>query len=256
MRGVAKKDGSVSKVVVKGGDITEITINRPEKHNAMDMETLKGLEKAIRSASAKKECRAIVIDGEGGKAFSAGGDINMLFEADEKKAGEIFDAFLGVISAIRESEKIVIAAITGYCFGGGCEIACACDFRFASIDAKFAQPEVRIGVTPGGGATYNLGRIIGLQKARMMIFTGGQIDAKTALSFGLVDRIVNRGIMEYIRRFISETGDAEVVGFAKMGINRAIRDKSSVEREFFVRSLVSKRAKTAMAAFLGRKGAR
>ncbi len=241
----------MSSVITKEGLISELIINRPEKHNALDMDTLNELYSSLQSLSSNPESKAIIISGSGGKAFSAGADINYLASINTKeKALEMFNAFLNVTNTIIHSNKIIIAAISGYCFGGGCEIASACDFRFASKESKFAQPEIKLGIIPGGGATYRLKHIVGTQNARRLIFTGNTIDSLTAKSMGLLDEAVDSDVIEYSRNFAMQFENTTALSFAKKAINSQIDYDSSSERELFAESLLTEEAKSQIRKFL------
>ncbi|MCL4404931.1 enoyl-CoA hydratase/isomerase family protein [Candidatus Marsarchaeota archaeon] len=247
----------MSNVTIKSGAVCEISINRPEKRNALDRDTLIELQSSISSSSSDDACKAIIITGAGGKAFSAGADIKYMSSITSMDyAEEMFELFLGVTNAITKSGKVIVAAIDGYCFGGGCEIAAACDFRFASENSKFAQPEVKLGIIPGGGATYRLEHIIGLQNARRMILTGETISSEEAKSIGLIDEITSSTAIEYARNFLKniiDSSNPKALAYAKSAINYGLNYDYSMEKRLFAESLMGEEAKSLMLKFLNKK---
>ncbi|WCL54364.1 enoyl-CoA hydratase [Gimibacter soli] len=164
-----------------------ITLNRPEALNALNAELLSELGKALLSLEANEEIGAIVITGSE-KAFAAGADIK---EMAELEFADVLaeDKFAEINAVFAKVRKPVIAAVAGYALGGGCEIAMACDFIVAGENAKFGQPEIKLGVIPGIGGTQRLTRVIGKSKAMDMMLTGRMMDATEAERAGLVSRI-------------------------------------------------------------------
>ena len=170
-------------------NVALIKINRPDVLNALSLDVLKELEQKVTTAQEDEEVYVVVITGEG-RAFVAGADIAQMKDLSPNEA-RAFGRFGGsVFSLLEAMAKPVIAAINGFALGGGCELAMACDIRIAGEKAKFGQPEVSLGITPGFGGTQRLPRIVGLSKAKEIIFTAQNIDAQEALRIGLVDRIV------------------------------------------------------------------
>lgn len=166
-----------------------ITINRPEKRNALNIKTRQEGAAVLEELRADDSIRVVVITGAGDKAFIAGADIS---EFAGRTAITQRDVMTGqsLFTALDTFPKPVIAMINGYCLGGGCELALACDLRVASETAAFAQPEINLGIIPGGGGTQRLTRLIGEGKAMEMILTGDMIDARTAYTLGLVNLVV------------------------------------------------------------------
>ena len=166
-----------------------IRVNREEALNAMNLTVLHELYDNISSSINDKNIGVIIITGSGDKAFIAGADIKLMEKLD-KKGGREFGA-LGqkVTNLIEESSKPVIAAINGFALGGGCEIALACHLRFASKNAKFGQPEVKLGLIPGWGGTQRLPKIVGKGNAIELIIGGHIIDSYEALRIGLVNKV-------------------------------------------------------------------
>ncbi|MCK6552442.1 enoyl-CoA hydratase-related protein, partial [Myxococcota bacterium] len=167
------------------GAIALVTLNRPEVRNAIDLRMVQDLGKVLDAITADDAIRAVVMYGAGDKAFASGADIAQL-----KERG-VADALKRINSAVfRRVEELpvpVIAAIRGFCLGGGCELAMACDLRIAGASAKLGQPEVSLGILAGAGAVQRLPKLVGLGKAKELIFTGAVIDANEAERIGLVN---------------------------------------------------------------------
>jgi enoyl-CoA hydratase len=165
-----------------------VAVDRPQALNALSFDLLDELASALEALDADAACRAVVITGSGTRAFAAGADIRELAAQTPAslRAGGRFEAW----DRIAAVGVPTIAAVRGYALGGGCELALVCDMIVAAEDATFGQPEVRIGVMPGGGGTQRLTRAIGKARAMAMILTGEPIDARTAEGLGLVSRVV------------------------------------------------------------------
>jgi enoyl-CoA hydratase len=179
-------------VIGVAGGIATITINRPEKRNALNAATRADLIETLEDLAADADVRVVVITGAGEKAFIAGADIT---EFEGRTSIDQFRVMSGVtvFEAIDRFPKPVIAAINGSCLGGGCELAMACDIRIAADTAKLGQPEVNLGLLPGGGGTQRLPRLVGLGTAYRLLYTGAIIDAAEAHRIGLVDDVVPAG---------------------------------------------------------------
>ncbi|QVK19104.1 enoyl-CoA hydratase/isomerase family protein [Mycoplasmatota bacterium] len=169
-------------------NIAKITFNRPNALNAINKEMLNELDQVINEIKADDNIHFVLFTGVG-KAFIAGADISEMahMNTSEAKAYGKFGA--DVFRKIELLKKVTIATINGYCLGGGNELAMACDIRIASEKAKFGQPEVSLGITPGFSGTIRLPRIVGVSKAKELLFTGKMIDAKEALTIGLVSSV-------------------------------------------------------------------
>ncbi len=171
------------------GEVALVTLNRPDVRNAIDLGVVERLTAILQDLAANDDVRALVLTGAGGKAFAAGADIAQLRERTRD------DAFRGINSTLfrrlEDFPRPTIAAIAGFCLGGGMELALACDLRVAGASARFGQPEVSLGIMPAAGATYRLPRLVGLGKARELIFTGDIVDAAEALRIGLVNAVVD-----------------------------------------------------------------
>ena len=170
------------------GPLALITINRAEKHNAISLATLDELNDAVDQAAAAEQVRVISITGAGGKSFASGSDLSEVLDRDFKKALE--PIVQGLADKLERTPKPTIAAIDGICMGGGLEVALGCDLRVATPRSKFATPEGKLGIIPGGGATARLPRIVGRGWGMEMMLMGESIDADRALQIGLVTRLV------------------------------------------------------------------
>ena len=170
------------------GPLALITINRAEKHNAISLATLDELNDAVDEAARTEKVRVISITGAGGKSFASGSDLSEVLDRDLKKALE--PIVQGLADKLERTPKPTIAAIDGICMGGGLEVALGCDLRVATPKSRFATPEGKLGIIPGGGATARLPRIVGKGWGMEMMLMGEPIDANRALQIGLVTRIV------------------------------------------------------------------
>jgi enoyl-CoA hydratase len=170
------------------GPLALITINRADKHNAISLATLDELHLAVDLAAADDGVRVIAITGAGGKAFASGSDLLEVKERDLKKALE--PIVQGLADQLERTPKPTIAAIDGICMGGGLEVALGCDLRVATPESRFATPEGKLGIIPGGGACARLPRIVGRGWGMEMMLMGEPIDADRALQIGLVTRLV------------------------------------------------------------------
>lgn len=171
------------------GRVALVTINRPDKRNALDGATRARLIALLDELAANAEVRAVVLTGAGDKAFVAGADIS---EFEGRSPIDQFRVMSGrtVFDAVDRFPKPIIAALNGFTLGGGCELAMACDIRLAADTARLGQPEVNLGIIPGGGGTQRLPRLVGTGAAFKLLYTGDLIDAAEALRIGLVDEVV------------------------------------------------------------------
>ena len=171
-------------------NIVIIKINRPEVMNALDKKIISELNEVIDIANNDNNVKVIIITGAGEKSFCAGGDIRYVHSINPIEAEEYATYAHNLLNKIENLEKPVIAAINGFALGGGCQLALACDIRIASSNAKIGQTEVKIGITPGWGGTQRLTRLIGMAKAKELIYTGKIITAFEAKDIGLINKII------------------------------------------------------------------
>lgn len=174
----------------KKGAIAYVTLNRPKVLNALNRATWTDLRTAFEDARNDAAIRGVILAGAGDKAFIAGADIGELAHLTAVDAEEGSTFGQSVLRLIENLGKPVIAAVNGFALGGGCETAMACTIRVASENAKFGQPEVALGVIPGGGGTQRLPRLVGKGRALQLILTGGMISAQEACRIGLVNEVV------------------------------------------------------------------
>lgn len=208
-------------IIEKNNQIGIITINRPEVRNALNREAWLALDAAFQDMDSDPGIHVIIVTGAGDKAFVAGADLNLLKERD------MVETFKGenqrILQKVESMGKPTIATINGFCLGGGLELALACDIRISSSAAKFGLPELNVGVLPGAGGTQRLARLVGIGKAKELIFTGKLISATEAEKIGLVNMVVEpeklmETTLEMALQMISKS--PLVMKLAKFVINR------------------------------------
>ncbi|MEW9096343.1 MAG: short-chain-enoyl-CoA hydratase [Clostridiaceae bacterium] len=243
----------------KEGNIAVVTINRPNALNALNSETLKELDIIIDNLADDEEVLAVILTGAG-KAFVAGADITEMKDLNTVQGRKF--GLLGnkVFRKLETLEKPVIAAVNGFALGGGCEISIACDIRIASQKAKFGQPEVGLGITPGFGGTQRLPRLVGASMAKQLIFTGEIIGAEEALRIGLVNKIVEpEKLMDEAREMAKKiAGNAPIaVRLCKAAINRGVQcdidTGIAYEAEVFGECFSTEDQKEGMTAFVEKR---
>jgi len=170
--------------------IFTVTINRPDKLNALNKDVMNDLEAVTKEIEENDDIKAAVITGSGQKGFVAGADISEFIGLSSGEGMDLARRGQEIFSKIENCRKPVIAAVNGFALGGGCELAMACHFRIASENAKFGQPEVNLGLIPGYGGTQRMVHLIGKGRALELLMTGNMIDAPTALQYGLVNAVV------------------------------------------------------------------
>lgn len=217
-----------------------ITINRPEVRNALNKEAWYQLREAFAAFDADDEVRVIIVTGAGDKAFIAGADLNML------KVRTSVETFNGknqqIVTDIEMTSKPTIAMVNGFCLGGGLEVAMACDIRIASDDSKFGQTELNVGFLPGCGGTQRLPRLVGLSKAKELIFTGKLISAQEAEKIGLVNQVVPKSelLAETLKMAESIAAKSSIIlKIAKAVVNRGYESDlaSGLQAELLGQSL-------------------
>lgn len=214
-------------IFIKENGVGTIIINRPEKRNALNRKTRQEIRQVLNEIDRDQDIRVMVITGAGDKAFISGADIQDfkdLYDTPLKMYNYVSTLGQQLFTDIEKLNIPVIAMINGYCLGGGCELALACDIRIASDQAKFGQPEILLGFIPAAGATQRLSKLIGLGRTKMLIYTGEIIDAKEAERIGLIDRVVphaelKEAVMELAMKIIQKSPVA--FRMAKKSINAA-----------------------------------
>ena len=170
--------------------ILTITINRPDKMNALNQQVFADLNHVLENEDTKPEVRSVILTGAGPKAFVAGADISEFSSLDQQAATSLSISGQDTFFKIENNAKPIVAAVNGFALGGGCELAMACHFRIASSNAKFGQPEVNLGLVPGYGGTQRLVQLIGKGKALELLMSAQMLSAADALSWGLVNYVV------------------------------------------------------------------
>jgi enoyl-CoA hydratase len=247
----------------KEAAIATITLNKPKALNALTLEMFTELERLFDELETDAEVRVIILTGAGDKAFVAGGDISHLASLDADGARQFALLAQRVIDRIETFPKPVIAAINGYCLGGGNELAMGCDLRIAADSAKFGQPEVKLGIIPGFAGTQRLSRLIGKGRAKEMIFTGEMIDADQACRIGLVNRVVAKDcLMEEAKSLAMQMCDksASAISLSKDAIDNGLEmdfaRAARYEADLFALSFTTADCKEGVSAFLEKRPAK
>lgn len=170
--------------------ILTVIINRPEKMNALNKEVMTELGHVVSEIESNPDIKAAIITGSGQKAFVAGADISEFLGLSKEEGLELAKKGQDIFFRIENCNKPIVAAVNGFALGGGCELAMACHFRYASENARFGQPEVNLGLIPGYGGTQRLVQLIGKGRAIELLISGNMIDATTAAEYGLVNKVV------------------------------------------------------------------
>lgn len=227
-------------ILEKEDNLAILYINRPKALNALNVETIREIGKAIDEVKEDEAIKALIITGAGDKAFVAGADIIGFMGFSAAQARQASEEGELTFRKIDFLEKPVIAAVKGFALGGGCELAMACDIRLASEDAVFGQPEVALGVIPGYGGTQRLPRLIGEGRAKELTFTGANIDAAEAYRIGLVNHVYPAvELMDQARKLAKKImkNAPLAVGFSKtaigQGLQGGIDSGLKIESEFF-----------------------
>lgn len=201
-----------------------VTINRPDKMNALNQLVLQELGKAVEQISATSEIRSAIITGSGTKAFVAGADISEFLGLTHEQGLAMAKTGQDLFAKIENSSKPIIAAVNGFALGGGCELAMSCHFRIASENAKFGQPEVNLGLVPGYGGTQRLTQLIGRGRSLELLMSGNLIDATTAFQYGLVNHVSPAGELLTAAKSILETINSK----APLAISKCIQAVNAV----------------------------
>lgn len=247
-------------ILEKEEHLAIVTINRPKALNALNSETLKDLDTVIEDLEKDSNIYAVILKGAGDKSFVAGADISEMKDLNEEQGKEFGILGNNVFLRLENLPKPVIAAISGFALGGGCELSMACDIRIASEKAKFGQPEAGLGITPGFGGTQRLARIVGAGRAKELIYTCDLIKADEAYRIGLVNKVVPvENLLNEAKAIAAKIiANAPIaVKYCKDAINRGTQvsiDKAVIiEAEDFGKCFSSDDQKEGMSAFLERR---
>jgi enoyl-CoA hydratase len=219
--------------VERDGSVAVVTIDREEALNALDVATLTELRDRLREVGDDASVRAVVLTGAGEKAFAAGADIKYMSELDAEQAKAWGALGHETTAALETMPKPAIAAINGFALGGGCELALACDLRYASARAKLGQPEINLAIVPGWGGTQRLTRVCGIGVAKDLIYTGRTVDAEEALRIGLVNGVADPVLghaLEVAHSLAAKSAGA--LALAKRLVNMAPDALDAEAREF------------------------
>ncbi|MBP2653506.1 MAG: Crotonyl-CoA hydratase [Firmicutes bacterium] len=237
-----------------------ITINRPKVLNALNSDTLRELDSLIDAIAADGEVKVVIITGSGEKAFVAGADIAAMQPYAPLEGRSFAKYGQAVFNKLENLPQPVIAAVNGFALGGGCELVMACDIRIAAENAKFGQPEVSLGITPGFGGTQRLPRLIGKGRAKELLFTGDTIDANEAYRLGLVNRVVPREELMDAAKAMAEkiaSRAPRAVELCKVAVNEGldtdIESAVAYEAEVFGLCFATNDQKEGMTAFIEKR---
>ena len=244
----------------KKNGIAYVTLNRPKVLNALNTPTWIDLQKAFEDAKIDPSVHGAILTGAGDKAFIAGADISELAHVDAYEAEESSRFGQDVLNLIENLGKPVIAAINGFALGGGCETAMACTIRIAAEHAKFGQPEVKLGLLPGGGGTQRLPRLVGKGRALQLILTGETISAQEAYRIGLVNEVVPAANLiaraEAILKQIASNAPIAVkfsLQAANKGLDTSQDEGFALEASYFGICAATEDKKEGTAAFLEKR---
>ncbi|MCD6282750.1 enoyl-CoA hydratase/isomerase family protein [bacterium] len=224
---------------VKDG-LAVLTINRPDKLNALNNEVMREIKAAFEHIRDNDEIKAVVVTGAGDKAFVAGADITEIHTLDQSSGAHFAQQGHDIFTLIEKLPKPVIAAVNGFALGGGCELAMACHVRLANENARFGQPEVGLGITPGYGGTQRLPRLVGKGRALEMILSGNMVRANEAHAMGLVNHVYPADELmdkaEELARGIMSKGPAAVamcIRLVNEGLDMPLDDAKAHEAKLF-----------------------
>jgi enoyl-CoA hydratase len=249
-------------VLVDGasGPIATVTVNRPAALNALDGATLRALVTTFGGLAGSPGVRCVILTGAGEKSFVAGADIKAMAAMTPDEASALAELSYRLGALMAGMAAPVIAAVNGFALGGGCELALCCDFIYASSNAKFGQPEVGLGVTPGLGGTQRLPRRVGLSRACELLFTGAVIDAEEALRIGLVNAVVAPDALMARVRAVAETittraplAVAAAKRAARDGADLSLASGLELERRMFSGLFSTADQKEGMRAFIEKR---
>lgn len=243
-------------------EIAVVTINRPKSLNALNSETLAELDQVFTEISGRKDIRVLILTGSGAKAFVAGADISEMVNATPAEGRQMGLLAKEAFLKLENMPQVTIAAVNGYALGGGCEISMACDIRVAAENAKFAQPEVGLGILPGFGGTQRLPRLVGKGRAKELIFTTDQIDANEAYRIGLANKVVpQEELLDFCKAMATKimSKGSYAITLAKSAINAGsdmdLSNALTMEADLFGLAFSTADKKEGMTAFLEKRKA-
>ncbi len=260
-REIAAAGGTTGVSAERRGALAVWTIDRPDRRNALARATVRELGRLAREAAADRTLRAVILVGAGGQAFCAGADLKERQGMDEAEVRDFLSLYRVSFGAIDRLAVPVVAAIDGVAFGGGLELALACDFRVASRSAQLGLTETSLAIIPGAGGTQRLVRAIGGARAKELIVFGRRLDASAAHAIGLVNAIAEEGegALAAAERFVAPLLEAAPIAIAAAldavdaADDRSLEDGLSFERACYERTLASKDRLEALAAFAAKR---
>ena len=240
--------------------IGTIVINRPESLNALNLEAYNEIFQLFSKIENDPEVKAVIITGSGNKAFVAGTDIASMVSMSASEAAKFSANIRTTCDFVSDFPKPVIAAINGFALGGGCELALCADFRVAAENAKFGQPEIDLGIIPGSGGTQRLARLVGISRAKELIYFGNMIDANTALNWGLVNKVVAAEnlmseAIDMAKKVLNKS--SVTLALAKKAVNEGnnidLKEGLDIESKYFAQCFNTLDQKEGIKAFLEKR---
>lgn len=249
----------------QAGDLAILTVNRPDKLNALNNETMAELSCAFAAIAGDASIHGLIITGAGDKAFIAGADINELAVLTPMAGSAHARKGQGIVAQLEQMPKLTVAAINGFCLGGGLELALACHCRVAAPEAKLGLPETTLGIIPGYGGTQRMARLIGKGRALELICTGKMIDAQEAYRIGLVNQIASEGqsaveaakalIHPPKAKAVSPVAVAMAIQAVNHGLDMSLADGLDYETRLFGLLATTHDMKEGMSAFIEKRSA-
>jgi enoyl-CoA hydratase len=246
---------AIINAVVRADGVAHLELNRPEARNAINLEMIQALHRQLEAWAADAAVKCVVLSGAGGKAFAGGADIAELRERTHREA--FYGVNQSLFSRLEDFPRPTIAAIDGFALGGGLELALACDLRVASKTAKVGLPEVTLGIYPAAGGTWRLPRLVGLGRAKELVYTGRIVDAAEANGWGLFERFVEADALAAAFALAEEIvkNDPLAVQVAKVSLNTLAQAPATTSIERLGQAILfdSPEKRTRMTAFLEKK---